>query len=64
MRAFRPHDLESLDQLYEAYLNEPEVMRNQDYISRSFTQDRSLAAEAGRKGGRRTQKAPKTPAEV
>jgi len=35
LQAFRTHDLESLDQLYEAYLNEPDVMRNQDYISRS-----------------------------
>lgn len=33
--AFVKHDRENLDDLYEAYLAEPEVTKNQDYISRS-----------------------------
>jgi CPA2 family monovalent cation:H+ antiporter-2 len=41
--AFIRHDKENLDELYEAYLAEPEVTKNQDYISRSRAAQDTLA---------------------
>jgi CPA2 family monovalent cation:H+ antiporter-2 len=33
--SFRKHDIENLIKLYDAYKQEPDVMKNQDYINRS-----------------------------
>ncbi len=42
LAAFVKHDRENLDDLYEAYLAEPEVTKNQDYISRSRAAQETL----------------------
>ena len=43
LTAFTKHDRDNLDELYEAYLAEPEVTKNQDYISRSRAAQDTLA---------------------
>lgn len=43
VQAFRKHDFENLEKLYEDYAREPDVIRNQDYISRSRAAQDTLA---------------------
>ena len=42
-RAFRRHDEDTLEKLYEDYVKEPEIMKNQDYINRSKAAQDTLA---------------------
>ncbi len=43
IKSFRRHDQAALEQLYEAYLAEPDLTHNQDYISRSRAAQDTLA---------------------
>jgi voltage-gated potassium channel Kch len=50
-RSFRRHDESNLDQLYETYRQEPDVMKNQDYINRSKAAADTLAEVLARDAG-------------
>ena len=43
LKTFLQHNQQNLEDLYEAYLAEPEVTKNQDYISRSRAAQDTLA---------------------